>query len=276
MTVSQRCNVFFLDEGPRASAMCLSDIHLARMPIQIAQILSTIIWEHRYRNDPIRGERNSASYPHLRWYAKHFPNPNLYLPLRTDRTWVMWAESDRLHALWLFRHLQEMLQEYERRFEDTHTTSRILRSLEEGIFTMPFDRPVGREVPIISQADIFIPREVVDAGTSLYYINSSNWRVVGWGENALNPFADGRRGAHPDGFTDSHLSTRPLNEIRCVQYRAYYSHFKFSICKWTHSETDGTGIVPHWFEDYQIAQGRTFISEPSKRMRGKIETRVVC
>lgn len=92
-------NIFVVDYSPHRAARALCDKHIVKMPLETAQILSTI-------------------------------NGGPYLPTHENHPCVKWAGSTQRNYTWLAEHGLELCKEYTRRYGKVHKCEAIIVRLQ--------------------------------------------------------------------------------------------------------------------------------------------------
>lgn len=92
-------NIFYLHADPIKNAQLLHDVHLRKMIVETAQILS---FAHHKVNSDVKD--------------------NVYLPTHKNNPCMKWVCMSRGNYDWLIKYLKALLDEYEYRFEKEHKT----------------------------------------------------------------------------------------------------------------------------------------------------------
>lgn len=95
-------NIFFLDKTPYYSAVYLHDVHLRKMIIEYAQILSTVL------------HKNNAAVD------------DIYKSTHKNHPCVLWAGESSDNYRWLKSCALSACFEYEYRFNKTHATYKVM------------------------------------------------------------------------------------------------------------------------------------------------------
>lgn len=96
-------NIFLLDEDPIKAAICQCDQHIVKMPLESAQILSTVAWK------------------------KGFAAP--YKPTHINHPCTIWASKSSANYDWLILHAKALCEEYTRRYRKIHKTQAVIEHL---------------------------------------------------------------------------------------------------------------------------------------------------
>jgi hypothetical protein len=115
-------NIFYIDPNPIRAALQHVDRHICKMPIELAQMLSTA--HHTV---------DGASAP-----------LGIYKPSYVNHPCSVWIRETTGNYAWAYAHFQALLDEYEWRYGRIHATSRIagaLRHPPRGIKLTAFTRP---------------------------------------------------------------------------------------------------------------------------------------
>jgi hypothetical protein len=112
-------NVFFLDRDPKLAAQYHCDVHVTKMILESAQLLSTA---HRV----LDGEecvRISATGRKLKyWTLPDYREESLYKPTHYNHPCAIWARADEANYYWLESLLQNLYNEYTLRYGRVHLT----------------------------------------------------------------------------------------------------------------------------------------------------------
>jgi len=99
--------LFILDKDPKKAAKMHCDKHVVKMPLEAAQILSTV--HHIY----------NSIYAEKCYKKTHEKHPC-----------VVWASKTRENYFWAFELYKELLKEYTYRYQKIHKSSELLSYLE--------------------------------------------------------------------------------------------------------------------------------------------------
>jgi hypothetical protein len=98
-------NIFVLDTCPTIAAQMQCDKHVVKMPLECAQMLSTV---HRhYGSDDVQ----------------------LYKPTHKHHPCTLWAATSRANYAWLFDHFRALNDEYFHRYYKNHLSWTKLRDV---------------------------------------------------------------------------------------------------------------------------------------------------
>jgi len=100
-------NIFFLDKLPETSAQMLCDKHVPKMLLETCQMLSTAYQRHMGTN----------------W--------NLYRGAYHKHPMTLWVGNSIANFDWAFDHALEISNQYTKRFNKEHKSSRILKLLAD-------------------------------------------------------------------------------------------------------------------------------------------------
>ena len=132
-------NVFFVDRDPVIAARQLCDVHVVKMAVESAQILSTV--QHRYGR------------------------PAPYRPTHPKHPCVLWAAERVENYVWLHLHAQALCEEYTFRYGKQHGTQAHLDALLE----RPRALRSGWSEPAQAMPDEFKRADAVDAYRAFYH-----------------------------------------------------------------------------------------------------------
>jgi len=121
-------NIFVLNECPTQSAKEMCDKHIVKMPIETAQMLSTV---HRMLDGQPYIDRGKSGRKVKRWRHKTdlaFPQgPLLYKATMMNHPCTIWARQCYGNYRWLAEHGIALSDEYTRRYGRRHGSLSILR-----------------------------------------------------------------------------------------------------------------------------------------------------
>lgn len=106
-------NIFYIEKTPKEIAKNLCDKHIVKMPLESAQMLCTAWW-------------CTTSFQDTKLILKE-----LYKPVHMGHPSTMWTMETEANYLWHFSLFKEMLDEYTRRYNKVHKSSRLLELLKE-------------------------------------------------------------------------------------------------------------------------------------------------
>ena len=109
-------NRFILDDTPDGIAQAMCDKHVVKMPLEEAQMLSTVVRQL----DPEYADRHG-----------------LYRVAHKNHPCTLWAGMSRLNYNFSFNLFVSMLDEYTYRYGKTHASSRLLPALADAIVLLP-------------------------------------------------------------------------------------------------------------------------------------------
>lgn len=90
-------NIFVLDIDPTEAAIAQCDKHVVKMPLECAQMLSTV--HHIYESDRV---------------------DEVYKPTHRHHPCTVWAATTRSNYYWLYDHFEALSGEYRYRYGNTH------------------------------------------------------------------------------------------------------------------------------------------------------------
>jgi hypothetical protein len=99
-------NIFVLDKDPKLAAKYHADQHVVKMAIEYAQILSTVL---HITGSPI--------------------NEYVYAPTHERHPCTLWAVESQAHWKWLWLLGHHVGNEYTKRYNKIHMSTRVLRNL---------------------------------------------------------------------------------------------------------------------------------------------------
>ena len=107
-------NIFYLSRDPKEIAKQLCDKHIVKMPLESAQMLSTSWWAKTKYNDETK-----------------FVLKQIYRPVHIGHPSTVWTMQTEANYLWHYDLFVAMLDEYSRRYNKVHGSSKLLELLKE-------------------------------------------------------------------------------------------------------------------------------------------------
>jgi len=129
-------NIFVLDESPITSAEMMCDKHVVKMPVETAQMLSTV---HRFLDGKqthfkSKNGRNLKTWTHLTDSVEYNPNgPVLYRSTMINHPCTVWARQTMGNYDWLVRHGLALCSEYTRRYDKIHGSQKVIEWCRENM-----------------------------------------------------------------------------------------------------------------------------------------------
>ena len=143
-------NIFYVDCDPKKAARALCDRHVCKMVLETAQILCTA--------------------------AAALGQTPPYKPTHKEHPVVKWAGYSRHNFIWALTHGMELAQEYQNRYQRTHSSSRILEQASAWVLLPP---DVGPTPPAQAMPEKYRGDDPVEAYRR-YYIGEkasfATWR----------------------------------------------------------------------------------------------------
>jgi hypothetical protein len=131
-------NIFHVDRSPVVAAQALCDVHVVKMVVESAQLLST---------------------------AQHtFGLAAPYKPTHRKHPCALWVQEGVENYLWLLDHLKALCVEYTARYKRKHSTERHLWDLMH----VPTDIPIRWTSPPQAMPDQFKHHDPVQAYRAYY------------------------------------------------------------------------------------------------------------
>lgn len=140
-------NIFYLDRCPRKAARMMYNKHVVKMILESAQLLCTA---HR--------ELGNDDVPYK---STHINHPS-----------AVWTRSNASHYCWVYDHMMELGEEYERRYGRTHLT---ILKCEEALMDLPSE--IRRNKPFVQPPQCMPDEYKDDCSVQAYwnyYINDKH------------------------------------------------------------------------------------------------------
>ena len=153
-------NIFVTHPDPQASAQCLPDKHVVKMPLETCQMLSIVCseqWGHNYgkiyRND-------GQPYQTTKGAFRNHPC-------------TIWANDTLENAWWLLTHGLALCAEYTHRYGKIHSCQ---RPLQETTHLLPSADHTKHTPFVFAGPDVYKHDKTIDIFTAYkYYIASKPW-----------------------------------------------------------------------------------------------------
>lgn len=114
-----RVNIFILSDDPVLAAQYQVDVHVVKMPLESAQLLSTAAVE---------------------LFPEHLLPSTLYRPTHKNHPCTIWTRSSYANFRWLCMHGLALCREYTYRYGKIHKSKAVITSLYSLCRNMPRDR----------------------------------------------------------------------------------------------------------------------------------------
>jgi len=120
-------NIFVLHDSPLTSAHHMCDKHIVKMPVETAQMLSTV---HRMLDGTEYVDYSKNGRRIKRWthpYDNDMPDGKfLYHATMMNHPCTIWARETLGNYMWLVYHGKELCREYTRRYGRRHASESII------------------------------------------------------------------------------------------------------------------------------------------------------
>jgi hypothetical protein len=145
-------NVFILDENPALAARYHMDVHVVKMVLESAQLLSTC-----FLHFDIVGDKSKV-----------------YKPTHLNHPCSVWLRESFSNVVWLYQLLKELLYEYTYRFGRIHACSRLVpyfsrcltklskQQLDTGLspFAQAMPDEYRNECPVVAYRTYYLEKKV--------------------------------------------------------------------------------------------------------------------
>ena len=120
-------NIFILDEDPFEAARLMCDKHIVKMIVESAQMLSTA---HRMLDGTCTRRPSKSGKMQIKYYElKDDREDVLYKAVHFNHPCTIWARESKENYLWLYNHLEGLVEQYHHRYNKNHKTETILDKL---------------------------------------------------------------------------------------------------------------------------------------------------
>lgn len=153
-------NIFYLDPDPVAAARAHNDKHVVKMPLETAQILSTV--------------------------SAHYGRPAPYKPTHASHPSVLWAARSRANYAWLVRLGLALCTEYYLRFGVRRARQHASLTVIEQLAAPPANMPDLGFTPMAqAMPDACRAADAVAAYRTYYVTNKSH--LATWSAPGVRP-----------------------------------------------------------------------------------------
>lgn len=168
-------NIFYLDNKPDLCAQYHVNKHCIKMIVEYAQILSTT---HRVLDGKPINKISDSGRKKVVWeLPNENMNTNLYAATHISHPSVKWVMQDKANYNWLFSLWEQLLSEYEYRYERVHASSRLFNHLINVPRRIPDTNGFSEPTPAM-------PSEYKVEGDSITsyhnYYNLDKRQLFGW------------------------------------------------------------------------------------------------
>ena len=153
-------NIFVTDPSPYASAKCLPDKHVVKMPLETCQMLSIVASEKWGRGYGTLPKKDGTPYATDKGAFRNHPC-------------TVWANETLANARWLIKHGLALCTEYTHRYGKVHSCE---KTLDEASSIIPFSVPTTPTHFTRAMPDEYKHDTSIDTFTAYKnYIGSKPW-----------------------------------------------------------------------------------------------------
>lgn len=156
-------NIFVLDTDPTISAEMMCDKHIVKMPVETAQMLSTV---HRYLDGnqtyfTSKNGRRIKTWEHITDSVVYDINaPLLYRSTMINHPCTVWSRESMANYDWLVEHGLALCAEYTHRYDKIHGSQRVIewcrenipKKIPTGVFLTPFAQAMPEKYRVKNDA----------------------------------------------------------------------------------------------------------------------------
>lgn len=139
-------NIFVLDENPTKAAQMHADVHVRKMIVESAQMLSTA---HRFLDGEQIIKLDKAGRRRKTWIFSDIREGLFYKSTHVNHPCSVWARESIHNYLWLFELYSALCDEYEFRFNKTHKSKGLIKALK----IVPDNIPLCKRTPFAQAFD---------------------------------------------------------------------------------------------------------------------------
>lgn len=151
-------NIFYLDDDPKKAAQAHYDIHVRKMILETAQLLSTA---HRVLDGEETTMIDKAGRRRKTYIFKDNRENLYYKSTHINHPSAKWVRESSENYKWAYSLYIELLKEYEYRFGKSHKTS----ELKESLFNLPMNIKKG---PFTNPPNAMDKEFIVNHESALY------------------------------------------------------------------------------------------------------------
>ena len=131
-------NIFIIEPGPRLAARSVCDSHVVKMPVESAQMLSTV---QRLLDGKQETRLTATGRQGRYWRLPDEREESLYKAVHIHHPCTVWAGLSRANYIWLCAHGEELCNEYTRRYERIHASAAVIEECYRNSWRIP-DGPI--------------------------------------------------------------------------------------------------------------------------------------
>lgn len=173
-------NIFVLDYDPRVAAEMMCDKHVVKMPVETAQMISTV---HRFLDGDETTEiskngRKFKTWTHLTDSVD--VSPVLYRSTMVNHPCTIWARQNMGNYYWLCQHGIALCDEYQLRYDREHASRKVI---EWCLSNFPKNISSKTDLTEFAQAmpdQYKVPNDAVQAYQNYYIgekMNFAKWTI---------------------------------------------------------------------------------------------------
>lgn len=182
-------NIFYLDHSPELAAQAHCDVHVVKMILETAQLLSTawhVAAPEHVESDWDNPARDVVPEGEVPWLHYRVAGQRIYRKTHENHPCAAWVRKSAANYQWLHRLGMALLEEYTFRYGKQHASAPVMWTLEMVPPTLPTNSPLS-EPPCAMPDELLVVDDegYVDAVASYrrYYVESKQallkWRVRG-------------------------------------------------------------------------------------------------
>ena len=119
-------NIFALDNCPSKSVQYMHDVHVNKMLLETAQLLSTA---HRVLDGELWYDKSKNNRNIKRWRLTDDREEFLYKATHVNHPSNIWVRETKANYYWTLQHFIALCNEFKHRFTKRHETDRKLKQL---------------------------------------------------------------------------------------------------------------------------------------------------
>ena len=117
-------NIFYLHDNPVTAAQMQCNVHVVKMILESAQMLSTA---HRIIDGEMYIDQTKQGRSIKRWFLPDDRENTLYKAAHVNHPCSVWVRQNSANYMWLYNHFIALCDEYTHRYGKVHRTDHLLR-----------------------------------------------------------------------------------------------------------------------------------------------------
>ena len=168
-------NIFILSDDPVEAARQQCDKHIVKMPVESAQMLSTV---HRMIDGSETRKPSKSGKTMIKYWELDDSRENvLYKAVHYNHPCTVWSRESVANYLWHFEHFRALLNEFSRRFGKTHKSEMLLDALSMPPVNLRGDKMTAYKLAMNSAPWCIDPSDPIGSYRKFYITKRSRFEM---------------------------------------------------------------------------------------------------